>query len=437
VGVDFASVLTIATGNNPRIAFAREQIVVAYEQLTLTQLAWLPTLRAGFSFHHHNGALQSSTGGVQLLTRSSFRAGLGVSAVGTGTIGIPGISTNIPLKDAIFGPKIARSAAQAQQGGSTAAINRTLLSAALAYLDLLQAEQQRAIAEETTAHAKVLADLTANFQKIGGLVPEADVDRAQTEYALRQNQILQAEDRVKVAAAVVRELLSLRQDVKLQPAEAVVVPLELTPPGPTTNELIAAGLSNRPELVQSRYLVAAARYRLLRDRYAPFLPTVILGISQGNYSAGPDLELQNTHNRFDLDAIAYWELRNLGTTDIVAAKLARSQLRQSQLDELAVMDQVAREIYQYDTDVQSAKRQIAIAQRAVQNGVKSYERNLERIKQNQGLPLEVLQSIQALDQARRDYLRSVVAYNDAQFRLLWALGWPTDGVKGVPLAGGH
>src|SRR5262249_5370217 len=155
VGVDFNSVLSVASGNNPRIAFAREQIVAAYDQLDIARLAWLPNLRAGFSFHHHNGGVQGSTGGVQLLTRSSFRAGLGVSAVGTGTMGIPGILTNIPLKEAIFAPKIARSAALAQQGGSTAEINRVLLSVALAYLDFLQAQQQLAIAEQTAGRAKV------------------------------------------------------------------------------------------------------------------------------------------------------------------------------------------------------------------------------------------------------------------------------------------
>ena len=42
----------------------------------------------------------------------------------------------------------------------------------------------------------------------------------------------------------------------------------------------------------------------------------------------------------------------------------------------------------------------------------------------QGLPLEMLRSIQALDSARPDYLRSVVDYITAQFRLHGALGWP-------------
>ena len=75
---------------------------------------------------------------------------------------------------------------------------------------------------------------------------------------------------------------------------------------------------------------------------------------------------------------------------------------------------------------------IDVAKEAITAAEESYRRNLERIRNVQGLPIEVLQSIQALDQARREYLRSVVEYNKAQFRLHRALGWP---ISSAPTAG--
>ncbi|MEM1062608.1 MAG: TolC family protein, partial [Planctomycetota bacterium] len=54
----------------------------------------------------------------------------------------------------------------------------------------------------------------------------------------------------------------------------------------------------------------------------------------------------------------------------------------------------------------------------------SYERNLRRIRDGQGIPLEVLQSLRAYEDAQREYLRAVIDYNEAQFTLGWALGWP-------------
>jgi outer membrane protein TolC len=65
-----------------------------------------------------------------------------------------------------------------------------------------------------------------------------------------------------------------------------------------------------------------------------------------------------------------------------------------------------------------------VAELGITAAQQSYERNLARIRNVQGLPIEVLQSIQALDAARREYLRSVTDYNTAQFRLQRALGWP-------------
>jgi outer membrane protein TolC len=54
----------------------------------------------------------------------------------------------------------------------------------------------------------------------------------------------------------------------------------------------------------------------------------------------------------------------------------------------------------------------------------AYERSLDRIRNAQGLPIEMILAIQALDASRREYLRAVVDYNTAQFRLHRALGWP-------------
>jgi outer membrane protein TolC len=54
----------------------------------------------------------------------------------------------------------------------------------------------------------------------------------------------------------------------------------------------------------------------------------------------------------------------------------------------------------------------------------SYRRNHERIRNGQGLPIETLQSIQALDQSRRQYIRAVADFNRSQFRLQRVLGWP-------------
>jgi outer membrane protein TolC len=94
------------------------------------------------------------------------------------------------------------------------------------------------------------------------------------------------------------------------------------------------------------------------------------------------------------------------------------------MQEVQTMDLVAREVVETYSQVQARQKQIAGAKEGIAAAHRSYERNLARIQNIQGLPIEVLQSIQALDAARREYLRAVVDYNTAQFRLHRALGWP-------------
>ncbi|WP_372721416.1 TolC family protein, partial [Novipirellula sp.] len=88
------------------------------------------------------------------------------------------------------------------------------------------------------------------------------------------------------------------------------------------------------------------------------------------------------------------------------------------------MDQVAREISEAYSQIQFRREQIVVTERAIQSAEDSYNRNLERIRDGQGLPLEVLQSVQALETARRAYLQAIIDHNQAQFQLQWALGWP-------------
>ena len=88
------------------------------------------------------------------------------------------------------------------------------------------------------------------------------------------------------------------------------------------------------------------------------------------------------------------------------------------------MDRVAREIVEAHAQAESLRGQIAVAQLGVAVAGESYRRNLDRIRGGQGLPLEVLQSLQALDQSCREYLRAVGDYDEWQFRLYRAIGCP-------------
>jgi len=421
--IDLSTALRLADAENPQVAFAREQVRQALARVEGAQSLWLPSLRGGLNYDRHEGAIQQVLGQQSDTSRSAFYAGAGAWAYGAASPSVPGIYANFQLADAIFQPLAARQFASAQRNTAAAASHDTLLQVALAYLEVLRAAEDFQIALAIRDDAARLVDITTAYADSGeGL--RSDANRSRTELAIRRNDVGRAEESVRVAAARLAQLLRLDPTLVLRPLEPAIVPVDLVNADAPARELIADGLAHRPELSASRSLVAEAQERLRRELYAPLVPSVILGASYGGMGAGQGSSLAPFSDRLDLDAIAYWEMRNLGFGDQAARDNARSTVMQARIREVGVMDQVAREIVEAQAQVQIRRREIAIAREAVEAANASERQNLERIQGAKGLPIEALQSIQALAQARREYLRVVIDYNAAQFTLYRALGWP-------------
>lgn len=421
--IDLGTALAVSAGRNPRVTFAQERIREAYASLQAADAAWLPSLRTGFNYNKHEGRIQDVAGKIIDTSRGSIYSGLGAQAVGASSPAVPGIYMNFQLRDALFNPRIAERTLAAQQRASQATTNDILLETSLAYLDLLEAVQTSAVADDTADKASTLAELTGSFAK-AGQGTEADSDRAQTELAARRIEALRSIENIRVSSARLARLLSQDQCFTLVPEEPTLTPIDLVDVLSGLCELTAIGLSNRPELAESRYLVDAAVERLRREKAAPLLPSVLLGASYGGNLGGLGGAMTNFGDRFDGDVAAYWEVRNLGLGEQAGRNGAGSRLQQARNQRIQVMDQVAAEIAEAFAQLEVRKLQIETARSAIETAESSYRRNSERIHQGEGLPIETLQSIQALDQARRLYVRTVADYNRAQFRLHRALGWP-------------
>jgi len=421
--VDLSLVMELVDGQNPQVLYARERIQEALAKLDRAEVLWLPSIRAGVNWNKHEGRIQDVAGKVIDTSRGSYFTGFGADAVGAGSPRVPGLIAQFHLADAYFEPLIAQRAAHAREFGSRAATNDMMLESSLSYLELLNSRQELAIAQEARENTRQMAELTATYARSGQGVA-ADDDRARTELAIRENDLHRGEEGVQVASARLAEKLNLDPTLRFEPREPVVVPIELQAIQQPVSELVAYGLTHRPEVAECRSLAAEAVERLRRERYAPLIPSLLLGLSYGGLGGGFGSNFVNFGDRLDADVVAWWEVRNLGFGERAARCEAQSPLQQARLKEVVALDRVAREVVEAHTQVDFRRRQLATAEEGIRAAQSSYERNLERIRNAQGLPLEALQSIQALAQARREYLRVVISYNEAQFGLQRALGWP-------------
>jgi outer membrane protein TolC len=420
---DFATALAMASGQNPRVAFAQEAVSAASAQARAAGVLWLPSIQAGVSYHKHEGTLQETNGNVSDNSRNALNAGLGAGALGAGSEPVPGVFARFQVADAVFQPRVASARAAASNAAFNATLNDTLLDTSLAYVNLLRTMQQRAIAVQTLRNAQQLAEVTKDFARVGQGA-QADADRAEAELVVRQNNVPRAEEAVRMASARLAELLGADPTIPVRPAEPTILAVELVSPETPPRELVATALTSRPELGESRALVAAAVEALHREQFAPLVPSILLGVSDTGFGGGQGGQVARFGERFDFDAMAVWQVRNLGLGERAAKDEAGARLRQARHRDIEVMNRVAREVVESHAQVQARREQVPRAELGVKAATDSYRRNLERIRGGQGLPLELLQAIQALDQAQSELLRATADYSEAQFRLYRALGWP-------------
>lgn len=421
--IDLPTAVHLSGGESLAVALAREQTREAAARVQAADALWLPSIRFGLNYNKHEGVIQDVAGNPIVTSRGALYNGFGAGAVGAGSPVFPGIAANFHLADAMIQPLAARQTAAARRNATAAATNDALLDGALAYLDLLAKAQEHAIVAETLARAQQLVDLTAEFAR-NGTGTLADADRARVELALRELELARSKEAYDVARARLAQVLRLDPMLKLTPTDDSVALLELVDEQVPVAEQVARGLSFRPELAEHRHLVCAAVERLRRERYAPLVPSVLVGTSFGGFGAGLGGNIGSYGGRFDFDAVAYWELRNMGVGDQAARAAAQSQVNQARIRQLAVMDQVAREVVEAHAAVASRREQTRAARDALKAAQDSYRRNFDRVHGGEGLPIETLQSLQAWATAEREYARTITDLNTAQLRLQRATGWP-------------
>lgn len=432
--IDLANALRLGGANAIDIAVARQQVNLAMALLTQARSLWLPSLFYGPTWYRADGQVQTVNGPVQTVDRSSLFIGGTASLAnsfpapspGTGYPPLNTLSGTLRLSDAIFGPMAARRVLNANRAGVQAATNNTLLQITEAYFDLQSATGRLAIAREAVANAEALSQITGAFAETGqGL--EADHRRALAELRRRRREVEQIGGALVVASANLVRLLVLEPGSVLAPVEPPECLIRLVPDDAPVQDLVLQGMQARPELASAQELLEAARLRLKQARLRPFTPSVALAEAGGGFGGGQNGFFGNFGGRNDVAASLFWDLRGLGVMDLGVMRQRAAEHETARLERIRVQTQVVADVTAAYGVRQAAARQIDEARETLVEALKSLELNFVNIRHGAELPratrpIEVLQPIQALAQARFDYLDSVLDYNRAQFRLKRAIG---------------
>ncbi|HWB12711.1 MAG TPA: TolC family protein [Pirellulales bacterium] len=432
--IDLVNVLRLAGVRNLDIALARQQVNQALAEMQRTRSLWLPSLFLGPTYYRADGQVQTVQGQVINVNRSSlFLGGTAATvngfpapAAGTGYPQLNSLSSVMRISDAIFEPLAAQRATAASRAAVQVRTNDALLQVAEGYLDLQQAAGRLAIAREAADNAGVLTSITAAYARTGE-GREADHRRALVELRRQRNYVQQASGQLLIASTDLVRLLVLDPRLVVAPLEPAETPLRLVPEETPLDELIVLGLRRRPELAQSRELVEAAIIRAKQARLRPYIPSVATTYAGGGLGGGQGEFFGNFGARGDFMASLFWELQHLGFSDRAIMRRTDAERRSAAIQLQQIEQNVAADVAAAFALRAAAARQIEECKAALVDAIESHELNAENLVRGAGLPratrpLEVLQPIQALAQARLDYLEAVLSYNRAQFRLKRAIG---------------
>ena len=406
--IDLISVLRLAGERDLDIAIARQRISQAMADLERARSLWLPSLFLGPTFYRADGQVQTVTGQVINVNRSSLFLGGTASlpngfpapSPGTGYPQLNSLSSVLRISDMIFEPLAARRVVAANRAGLQSRTNDALLEVAEAYLDLQQASGRLAIAGEAAGNAEKLSRITGSYAK-SGQGTEADHRRALAELKHQRKDIQVASGLLLVASTNLTRLLVLDTRLVVAPVEPAEAVLCLIPDEVPLDDLIIQGLQSRPELAQSRELVQAAVVRLKQARLRPLIPSVAATYAGGGQGGGPGAFFGNFGARGDFMTSVFWELQHLGFADRAIMRRSAAEKKTADLELIQVESRVAADVASAFEQRLTSSLQIRESKEAVTEAVESL--SLNQINMEEGAilpgatrPIEVLQPIQAL-----------------------------------------
>jgi outer membrane protein TolC len=429
--VNLATALRLADARPLVVVAAQVSSFVAQAQLERARVLWVPTLNTGFDYYRHDGGSQNiQTGNLEVQSTNFFYAGGGGTLI-------------VATTDAIFTPLAARQVLNARRANVQAAKNDAMLSTSEAYFNVHQQRGTYAGALDALARGR---DLVRRINSLGqNLVPEAETDRAKNLVAVLEQEATTARERWRVASVNLTRVLRLDPTAVIVPLEPDHLQITVVDPNRCVDDLIAIGLTNRPELALSQALVQATLARLRQEKMRPLLPSVLITGFQtpeflfngGIFGTGPNSKLNQWDGRVDLSYQLVWQLENMGLGTRARIREAQGTQAQAIVELFKVQDQVAAEVAEAEARLESARDRVGQADRSLREALITFDANLRGLSQTTRFedilvlvyrPQEVVVALEHLKAAYDEFFGTVADYNRSEFQLYHALGYPAQGL---------
>jgi hypothetical protein len=156
-------------------------------------------------------------------------------------------------------------------------------------------------------------------------------------------------------------------------------------------------------------------------------------IQFGAFGIGNGGKLNNWSFRDDISPQLMWQADALGMGNLAMIKWRRAMASKATAEFFKAQDDVAAEVTQAQARLQSAATRVVQAERELRAALVNYNGTYEGLKQTHRFgnvlvqifrPQEAVFALKLLKLAFDDYFSTVAEYNQAQFELFHALGYP-------------
>lgn len=289
------------------------------------------------------------------------------------------------------GINAARFNYQATQELFEAEINEIKHDVRLAFFQLLQAESLVEVTEEAVRNAEERVKL-AEAQHAAGDIARVDVLRFQTLLSQARTDLVEAENRVRLAKNLLNNVLGRPIETPVEPVEPETMPRAQAP----APNYVRAALVERPD-VQALQLQRRALAEIRRAEERGLNPALVLsGVHQRNLDAqGFGASGANTTAVASL-SFPIWD-----------SGITRARVRQARQDEEQArirLEQlelgVSLEVRQALSNLQDAEARLQTARQTVTLAEETYRLQKLRMDAGEGIPIEVTEAQTELTRAR-------------------------------------
>ena len=298
-----------------------------------------------------------------------------------------------------------------------------VLDATRAYFEILKAEKLLSVSKETVRQVSAQTDVVKNFYDVG-MSPLNDLLESQVLLAEAKQQVVFAKNNLEIARSNLNRLLRRPTN---QPI-AVVDMLDVALMTYDLDTSIRMALDNRIELNMSDLEVALAEKDIELAKRT-YYPTVNLQYNYYRFGDDDEWHVNLAEDGFDPDDISVWDIRAIASWNIWdwgktsnSTREKKSRLSKARINHDKLKDGIRLSVTQAYLTMQTAEKNIATIETAIEQARENVRINEERFKEQVATSTDVLTAQTLLARTMNSYYSALYDFNIAKAALYREMG---------------